>query len=265
MRYWAYETLEGTDRASWNQRVLEESHRQNAALGHPLPAREVEGMATRVAGWVWARRINEETSHQCRGKTSASRRDGRASGMARRRGTPLEHDRTPWVRLGCSRATYYRKYRHVESGQVPSQRPRPWISLGITAAAFRQRVRRVRAGTYRGANQGVSPWESVGISEEEWLAHYGSSETVSPIGVVDDTDLNCHAFETKPVLGGERGGLVASAAGKPGAVRPDPVCEDPDGNGGIPERLWLVVAETVGRRAGPGGGPGHLGSRKIGG
>ena len=205
VRYWAYETSEGTDRASWNQRVLEESHRQNAALGHPLPAREVEGMATRVAGWVWARWINEETSHQCRGKTSASRRDGRASGMARRRGTPLEHDRTPWVRLGCSRATYYRKYRHVESGQVPSQRPRPWISLGITAAAFRQRVRRVHARTYRGANQGVSPWESVGISEEEWLAHYGSSETVSPIGVVDATDLDCHAFETKPVLGGVGG------------------------------------------------------------
>ena len=202
VRRWAYETSEGTERPSWNQRVLEEGHRQNAALGDPLTVREVENMATKIADWVWERRINEGMSHRRRGKDPAARRDGLASGMTRRRGTPLEHDRTRWVTLGCSRSTYYRKYRHLEPGQAPSQRPRPWISLGITATAFRQRVRRARARAYRGANQGVSPWESVGISEEKWLAHYASSETMSPIGVVDATDLSCHAFGTEQLLGG---------------------------------------------------------------
>ena len=207
LRRWAYETPEGTERASWRQRVLEEGHRLNATLGNPLSAREVESMAARIAGWVWERRVNGDASDRPHGKDPAARRDGLASGMARRRGTPLEHDRTPWVTLGCSRSTYYRKFRHLEPGQAPSQSWRPWISLGITAETFRQRVRRALAGTYRGANRGVLPWESVGISEDEWRAHYGSSDTVSTTSAIQDTSANCHAFETEQVLGvGARGG-----------------------------------------------------------
>ena len=102
-----------------------------------------------------------------------ARRDGIASGQARRWGTPLEHDRTPWKTLDCSRATYYRKYRYAE-GDSQSALPRvqPWITLGITPAAFRQRVKRARAGTYEGAQQGVMPWDYVGISEALWVECY---------------------------------------------------------------------------------------------
>lgn len=206
LRHWAYETSEGTDRASWRQQVLEESRRQNSILGHPLPAREVEGMAARVADWVWERRSSGGASARSRGKDPSARRDGLASGRARRRGTPLEHDRVPWVALRCSRATYYRNYRYLQPGQAPSQRPRPWIALGISNDAFRQRVKRARAGTYRGASRGVPPWESVGISEEEWRRHYANSEPLSAAGVVDAPETFCHGSETEPSIGWGGGG-----------------------------------------------------------
>ena len=39
---------------------------------------------------------------------------GNASGVVRRAGTVLEHDRAPWVKLGISRATWYRRKRETE-------------------------------------------------------------------------------------------------------------------------------------------------------
>ena len=40
---------------------------------------------------------------------------GRRSGEKRRVGTPLEHDRAPWVALGVSRRTWYRRFRGAKT------------------------------------------------------------------------------------------------------------------------------------------------------
>ena len=44
-------------------------------------------------------------------QAARGRKGGTASGVARRAGTALEHDRTPWADLGVSRATWYRRFR----------------------------------------------------------------------------------------------------------------------------------------------------------
>ena len=46
---------------------------------------------------------------------------GRRSGEKRRAGTPLEHDRAPWVALGVSRRTWYRHFRGAKVGTEPIQ------------------------------------------------------------------------------------------------------------------------------------------------
>ena len=49
-------------------------------------------------GWLWK-------------QAARGRKGGAASGVVRRAGTPLEHDRAPWADLGVSRATWYRRFR----------------------------------------------------------------------------------------------------------------------------------------------------------
>ena len=201
VRFWAYQASSGTDRMAWRERVREQTRRQNAGMGNPLPSREVERMGASIADWVWERRVRGTTLAGPRGGDSVARRQGIASGKTRRRGTPLEHDRTPWIPLGVSRSTYYRHYRHLENGQASTRPKRPWLALGISSSAFRQRVSRARAGTYRGAREGVSPWKYVGISEEAWRTQYVNSETATTSGENHDTVLACHAFDTEPGIG----------------------------------------------------------------
>ena len=201
--HWAYETPEGPDYASWERRVLEEVRRCNAEMGHPLTERRVMTMAASIANWIWPRRANGSVPPESRRRDPRARRDGIASGVVRRRGTPLERDRTPWKPLKCSRATYYRKYRYAEGDQqraLPG--PQPWITLGITPATFRQRVKRARAGTYKAAQQGVPPWDSVGISKEEWVEHYARTGSSTAVEFLDPSPAFGHAFETEPGLGG---------------------------------------------------------------
>ena len=44
-------------------------------------------------------------------QAARGRKGGRASGIVRRAGTPLEANRAPWADLGVSRRTWYRRYR----------------------------------------------------------------------------------------------------------------------------------------------------------
>ena len=209
VRHWAYETPTGPDYASWKRLVLEEGRRCNAEMRNPLRENEVRNLAANVADWVWKRRANGSVL-PVRGRrvNPQARRDGIASGQARRGGTPLEHDRTPWKTLDCSRATYYRKYRYAE-GDSQSALPRvqPWITLGITPAAFRQRVKRARAGTYEGAQPGVMPWDYVGISEALWVERYRLTGPSTSDGFASARPAG-HAFKTEPILAPGRGGGV---------------------------------------------------------
>ena len=47
-------------------------------------------------------------------RTLWGRARGIKSGAARRKGTPLEDDQTPWLSMGISRAWWYRRYRHAQ-------------------------------------------------------------------------------------------------------------------------------------------------------
>ena len=76
----------------------------------PLDAAEVSGIAKSVeryrAKWVAQGKFYSEADRSAWG-----RERGIKSGQARRKGTPLEHDREPWRALGISRRWWYKKHR----------------------------------------------------------------------------------------------------------------------------------------------------------
>lgn len=182
----------GEDLADWHARVLSEAHLINDSLHPPLSSRALQGTAQRVADWIWRRFAYDYDQIQGKHVSSKAKRMGLASGVSRRRGTPLEHDREPWSTLGITHYLYYRYFRFAdERPEDPKPPPRPWIELGITNAAFRQRVCRARAGTYPGANQGRPPWDYVQISGEIWRGHYAREP---------QSDGDCHAFQTEPLI-----------------------------------------------------------------
>ena len=57
-------------------------------------------------GWLW-----KQVARGRKGGLIGGRKGGMASGVVRRAGTPLEHDRAPWESAGVSRATWYRRVR----------------------------------------------------------------------------------------------------------------------------------------------------------
>ena len=57
-------------------------------------------------GWLW-----EQAARGSKGGLIGGCKGGMASGVVRRAGTPLEHDRAPWESAGVSRATWYRRVR----------------------------------------------------------------------------------------------------------------------------------------------------------
>ena len=79
----------------------------NLQFEPPLPVDEVEGIAKSVeryrARWTFY------TPEQ---RTLWGQERGLRSGKARRKGTPLENDRQPWVAAGVSRKTWYRNFRY---------------------------------------------------------------------------------------------------------------------------------------------------------
>ena len=53
----------------------------------------------------------KQAARGSKGGLIGGRKGGMASGVVRRAGTPLEHDRAPWESAGVSRATWYRRVR----------------------------------------------------------------------------------------------------------------------------------------------------------
>ena len=95
----------------------------NGEFVTPLPDSEVRGTwrsvcryraRWRVHGhqqaWLW-----KQAARGRKGGLIGGRKGGMASGVARRAGTPLEHDRAPWAALGVSRRTWYRHFRGAKT------------------------------------------------------------------------------------------------------------------------------------------------------
>ena len=91
----------------------------NREFAVPLPNSEVLGTWRSVCryrarwrvqghqqGWLW--------KQAARGRKGGLI-GGLRSGVVRRAGTPLEHDRAPWVALGVSRRTWYRRFRGAKT------------------------------------------------------------------------------------------------------------------------------------------------------
>ena len=95
----------------------------NREFAVPLSESEVRGIWRSVCryrarwrvqghqqGWLW-----KQVARGRKGGLIGGRKGGMASGVARRAGTPLEHDRAPWAALGVSRRTWYRHFRGAKT------------------------------------------------------------------------------------------------------------------------------------------------------
>ena len=200
LRQWAYRTPRGTDRAAWGLRVAAEARRLNEDLPDPLPMVEVASMAASVAERVWNTLPGHYLAKGGEWTTELARQMGLASGVKRRKGTALEHDRTPWAAEGISRRTWFRRRASTSDTPTIPKAPAPHLALGISEDAWRQRLSRARAGTYRGAKKGVPPWDYLAIGEAEWWEYYAPGAPCHPAPA---PAKNCHKNGTEQI-GGRR-------------------------------------------------------------
>ena len=189
LRWWAYRAWgcgASDNPAAWPDLVLDEARRIARDRGLAISDREVELRAKYVAEWV---------ATHLRGSSGSSRRSenarqaGLKAGEARRLGTPLEHDREPWVALGVSQRSYYRYERYG----IPRRTPQPWQALGIGDRAWRKRRQKVLSGNYDG-----DPVAYLGITQEEWEYYYAGQRG----------DVGCN-------IGGEAAELALAGDGDP--------------------------------------------------
>ena len=89
----------------------------NREFSVPLADAEVRGVWRSVCRYRARWRAQGHQQAFLFRQAARGRKGGTASGVARRAGTALEHDRTPWADLGVSRATWYRRFRGGESGR----------------------------------------------------------------------------------------------------------------------------------------------------
>ena len=84
------------------------------AAGHSFTPAGVAGIAKSVERyrkrWIEQGRFYTEDQRRAWGRERGLK-GGPASGVARRKGTPLEHDREPWRAAGISRRWWYKKHR----------------------------------------------------------------------------------------------------------------------------------------------------------
>ena len=110
----------------------------NAALDVPLFAGEVHHIVKSVIK-ISTRNLASGQTQQRFSFIQATR--GRKSGVVRRRGTPLELDRTPWEIEGISRRTWYRQAG--ETGEAPGRdratEGAQWEAEGISRATWYRR------------------------------------------------------------------------------------------------------------------------------
>ena len=109
---WAYSAprLQRATVNTWAEHVAVQAERLAVRDGvdGTLPPATIRKTAASIAAYTHGR---PRYTHDSASKALA----GRRSGAARRRGGPLEHDRAPWLGLGISRATWYRRRKERES------------------------------------------------------------------------------------------------------------------------------------------------------
>ena len=105
VRLWAYQQLRGSDLQAWYRRVRTFALESNTRFPDRLEQSEAKAVAYSVASWVWSNFSLPPRDHSS--KAQAWR--GTRSGESRRKGTPLEFDRRPWLKQGISKAWWYRE------------------------------------------------------------------------------------------------------------------------------------------------------------
>ena len=103
------------------------------------------------------------------------RKMGIKSGEARRKGTPLEQDREPWVKLGISRRTWYNRQREAKEASARFEKQ--------AARSEQGRQNGIKSGETRRKGtpleQDREPWVKLGISRSTWYNHQREAKEAS--------------------------------------------------------------------------------------
>ena len=219
VRHWAYRQDRGHDRVRWMLKVLNRSRCQNRRFRDPLPDHEVVEIADSIGRWVWENCVHRSSAYATLDpdeRSERARQNGIKSGESRRKGTPLEHARTPWKDVDLSRATWYRNLRRADD---PEKKKRPrqlkhraWERLGLSCSAWYRRLQKIRAGDIpNGIRSGwdhlwidaIALWEYLGLTLEEW--EQGYAPAASSRRDTFEIELN------RPPVGAAADGIPAAA------------------------------------------------------
>lgn len=112
-REWAYKAIRehrGGIYTDWLERVIKECSSVNGAFLEPLPYSEVKAISKSIAKFCWK---NDAYCYQefIDRQTRKGALGGKKSGEVRRLGSIEE--KQPWIELGISRATYYRRIKKL--------------------------------------------------------------------------------------------------------------------------------------------------------
>ena len=111
----------------------------NAAFDLPLGTRELGGIIKSVRK-IQAKNLRIGQTQQNFAFLQSIR--GQRSGAARRKGTPLEHDPTPWQTASMSRRTWYRYTRTGQAHRESIEQRRPWEAEGISRRTWYRRKKK---------------------------------------------------------------------------------------------------------------------------
>ena len=115
VRQWSYKAIRDfwapNYKRKWNSAVYDQVEALNAQFKVPLPVSEVKAIAKSIANWTY-REFTPEKKSQWHAKKGA--KGGKVGGkISKGGGRPTnatsEAQTKPWISLGISRATYFRK------------------------------------------------------------------------------------------------------------------------------------------------------------
>ena len=118
----------------------EYAHQCNALFAEPLPYFEVAGIVASIKRYRRGHRYSEDqVAHFCAKQSERGKKGGRPKTTS---------DSQPWVEMGISRSTWYRRLQktgrsdqEIQTTRVPAciTKNRPWDALGIARATWYRR------------------------------------------------------------------------------------------------------------------------------